>query len=118
MTSQSLVKHLLTEGNKLILSWFSPLQDQGGYALAVNYDIVFQPIKETIRSYFSGTLPDITTAPIWHLPILAVNDGLEAFLASVALPQDINNWMVLFTMIYIASAIALYQFELGDTALI
>lgn len=37
MTSQSLVKHFLTEGDKLILSYFSPLQDQGGYAVAVNY---------------------------------------------------------------------------------
>lgn len=37
MTWQSIVKHVLTEGDKFILSWFSPLQDQGGYALAVNY---------------------------------------------------------------------------------
>jgi oligosaccharide translocation protein RFT1 len=37
MTWQSIIKHVLTEGDKLILSWFSPLQDQGGYALAVNY---------------------------------------------------------------------------------
>ena len=37
MTLQSLVKHILTEGDKIIISWFSPLQDQGGYALAVNY---------------------------------------------------------------------------------
>jgi len=37
MSSQSLVKHFLTEGDKMILTWFSPLQDQGGYALAVNY---------------------------------------------------------------------------------
>lgn len=37
MTSQSLIKHVLTEGDKLILSWLSPLQDQGGYAIAVNY---------------------------------------------------------------------------------
>jgi oligosaccharide translocation protein RFT1 len=43
MTSQSLVKLLLTEGDKLILSWFSPLQDQGGYALAVNYGRSFPP---------------------------------------------------------------------------
>lgn len=40
MTSQSVVKHFLTEGDKLILSWFSPLQDQGGYAVAVNYGMV------------------------------------------------------------------------------
>jgi oligosaccharide translocation protein RFT1 len=44
MTSQSLVKHLLTEGDKLILSRFSPLQDQGGYAIAVNYGSPFPRI--------------------------------------------------------------------------
>lgn len=37
MTGQSIVKHILTEGDKIILSWWSPLQDQGGYAIAVNY---------------------------------------------------------------------------------
>ncbi|TFK37659.1 Rft protein-domain-containing protein [Crucibulum laeve] len=62
MTSQSVVKHFLTEGDKLILSWFSPLQDQGGYAIAVNYGsliarIVFQPVEETLRVFFSKTLP-------------------------------------------------------------
>ncbi|KAF8894999.1 Rft protein-domain-containing protein [Gymnopilus junonius] len=61
MTSQSLVKHFLTEGDKVILSWFSPLQDQGGYALAVNYGslvarIIFQPIEESLRLFFSRTL--------------------------------------------------------------
>ena len=37
MTAQSLFKHVLTEGDKFILSWASPLHDQGGYAIAVNY---------------------------------------------------------------------------------
>ena len=37
MTAQSIFKHLLTEGDKLIISLLSPLQDQGGYAIAVNY---------------------------------------------------------------------------------
>jgi len=37
MTVQSLVKHFLTEGDKMLLSYFSPLRDQGGYAIAVNY---------------------------------------------------------------------------------
>ena len=81
MSSQSLVKHFLTEGDKMILTWFSHLHDQGGYALAVNYGqspsllgsprlkygqiddysvgsliarIVFQPIEETLRVFFSG----------------------------------------------------------------
>jgi len=37
MTLQSILKHILTEGDKLILSWLSPLEDQGGYAVAANY---------------------------------------------------------------------------------
>ena len=43
MSSQSLVKHFLTEGDKMVLTWFSPLQDQGGYALAVNYGQSYSP---------------------------------------------------------------------------
>lgn len=37
MTAQSVIKHVLTEGDKLMLTFFSPLQDQGGYAIAANY---------------------------------------------------------------------------------
>ncbi|KAG1754150.1 Rft protein-domain-containing protein [Suillus lakei] len=61
MTGQSLVKHILTEGDKIILSWLSPLDGQGGYAIAVNYGslvarIVFQPLEEICRVYFSRIL--------------------------------------------------------------
>ncbi|KAJ6582822.1 Rft protein-domain-containing protein [Mycena sp. CBHHK59/15] len=61
MTYQSLIKHFLTEGDKLVLGWFSPLKDQGGYAIAVNYGsliarIIFQPIEETSRISFSRML--------------------------------------------------------------
>lgn len=78
MTAQSIVKHFLTEGDKLIISWFSPLHDQGGYAIATNYGqtstfvlaypnskdssgsliarIVFQPIEETLRLFFTQIL--------------------------------------------------------------
>ncbi|OJA11584.1 hypothetical protein AZE42_01937 [Rhizopogon vesiculosus] len=68
MTGQSLVKHILTEGDKIILSWWSPLEDQGGYAIAVNYGslvarIVFQPLEEICRVYFSRILyPSATEA--------------------------------------------------------
>lgn len=37
MTAQSVIKHVLTEGDKVMLTFFSPLQDQGGYAIAANY---------------------------------------------------------------------------------
>ncbi|KAG6853215.1 hypothetical protein C0991_006118 [Blastosporella zonata] len=161
MTSQSLIKHFLTEGDKLILSWFSALQDQGGYAVAVNYGslvarIVFQPIEEASRGFFSKVLgnvssktstkassgdnaalqqastalvsllsvqaafslvlvvfgtayipivlqillprqylatsaPQVLSAWVWYIPVLAFNGGLEAFLSSVATPQDLNR---------------------------
>ncbi|KAH7889871.1 Rft protein-domain-containing protein [Phlebopus sp. FC_14] len=82
MTSQSIVKHILTEGDKFLVSWWSPLQDQGGYAIAVNYGslsrrapavhlisflgsllarIVFQPIEESCRVYFSRMLATPTS---------------------------------------------------------
>jgi oligosaccharide translocation protein RFT1 len=37
MTMQSLFKHVLTEGDKFLVSRISALEDQGGYALASNY---------------------------------------------------------------------------------
>lgn len=37
MTGQSVVKHFLTEGDKFLVSRLSPLEDQGGYAVASNY---------------------------------------------------------------------------------
>jgi oligosaccharide translocation protein RFT1 len=183
MTAQSVFKHVLTEGDKFILSHLSPLQGQGGYAIAANYGglylmfsdsnsdrfsgslvarIVFQPMEETLRLYFSKTLsppqrassvsairanaifrpsrtslqqasnalvsllaiqislgiilvnfgsayifiilhvllppqylstsaPDVLGAWIWYIPVLAMNGGLEAFVASVALPKDLSR---------------------------
>jgi oligosaccharide translocation protein RFT1 len=79
MTYQSIVKHFLTEGDKVIIARVSPLADQGGYAVAVNYGLIsislvmlaiadgvqigslvarigFQPVEEILRVYFSKTL--------------------------------------------------------------
>ncbi|OZJ05387.1 hypothetical protein BZG36_02015 [Bifiguratus adelaidae] len=72
MTKQSLLKHLLTEGDKLLISMLSTNSDQGVYALASNYGtlrgslvarILFAPIEETSRILFAKMLanvPDIT----------------------------------------------------------
>ncbi|EKM74897.1 hypothetical protein AGABI1DRAFT_132740 [Agaricus bisporus var. burnettii JB137-S8] len=182
MTGQSVVKHVLTEGDKFILSWFSPLQDQGGYALAVNYGsliarILFQPIEEVMRLYFSKTFsqesnmesaakdaayalislvsvqlelalfflvfgttylsvllpivlpprymatsaPQILAAWVWYIPVLAVNGGLEGFVASVARPQELNRqsrWMIVFSLTFISAAVLLYRFGFGDASLV
>ncbi|KAI8983523.1 Rft protein-domain-containing protein [Pilobolus umbonatus] len=58
MTKQSLLKHVLTEGDKMLISALSTLQDQGVYAFVVNYGslvvrILFQPLEETGRTLFS-----------------------------------------------------------------
>lgn len=37
MTGQSVFKHFLTEGDRIVVSRVSPLEDQGGYAVASNY---------------------------------------------------------------------------------
>ncbi|KDN36440.1 hypothetical protein RSAG8_10832, partial [Rhizoctonia solani AG-8 WAC10335] len=61
MTGQSVFKHFLTEGDRIVISRVSPLEDQGGYAVASNYGslvarILFQPIEESSRLYFSKIL--------------------------------------------------------------
>ncbi|KXJ95016.1 Rft protein-domain-containing protein [Microdochium bolleyi] len=61
MMAQSLVKHLLTQGDTFLVSIFSSPQSQGVYALANNYGsllarLVFQPIEESSRNYFSKLL--------------------------------------------------------------
>ncbi|KAK5628724.1 hypothetical protein RRF57_004439 [Xylaria bambusicola] len=68
LMSQSLVKHVLTQGDTFLVSILSDPQSQGVYALANNYGsllarLVFQPIEESSRNYFSKliSLPSIST---------------------------------------------------------
>lgn len=79
LTKQSFVKQVLTEGDKIIVSRISPIEDQGGYGLALNYGvstcsqprvrqlctkflfslgslvarILFQPLEESSRLFYS-----------------------------------------------------------------
>ncbi|KAK3898695.1 Rft protein-domain-containing protein [Staphylotrichum tortipilum] len=78
MMTQSVVKHVLTQGDTFLVSILSTPAAQGVYALANNYGgllarLVFQPIEESSRSYFSRLLaptaatsestPDTTKQP-------------------------------------------------------
>ena len=61
MMAQSIVKHVLTQGDTFLVSVLSTPTAQGVYALANNYGglaarLVFQPIEESSRSYFSRLL--------------------------------------------------------------
>ncbi|KAI1331711.1 Rft-1-domain-containing protein [Xylariaceae sp. FL0255] len=65
---QSFVKHLLTQGDTFLVSILSDTQSQGIYALANNYGsllarLVFQPIEESSRNYFSKLLSASPSAP-------------------------------------------------------
>ncbi|KAL1663879.1 Rft protein-domain-containing protein [Schizophyllum commune] len=102
MTGQSLVKHVLTECDKLILAWVAPLTDQGGYAVAVNYGsllarIILQPIEETLRVHFSrakaeagddqkATASSTDRARRTLLDVLAVQLGLSLIFLTFAVP--------------------------------
>ncbi|KAJ5721147.1 uncharacterized protein N7483_009081 [Penicillium malachiteum] len=63
---QSVVKHLLTQGDSMMLAAMASLEDQGIYSLASNYGgliarIMFQPLEESSRNLFSRLLsPDET----------------------------------------------------------
>ncbi|ODQ52478.1 hypothetical protein SAICODRAFT_30636 [Saitoella complicata NRRL Y-17804] len=61
MTAQGVFKHVLTEGDRMLIAWLSTEYDQGVYALAVNYGslfarILFQPIEESSRNLFGHLL--------------------------------------------------------------
>ncbi|KAK3489960.1 Rft protein-domain-containing protein [Neurospora crassa] len=68
MMAQSVVKHILTQGDTFLVSILSTPTAQGVYALANNYGgllarLVFQPVEESSRSYFSRLLADSSTSP-------------------------------------------------------
>lgn len=61
---QSILKHLLTEADKLAVSQLASLEDQGGYALGTNYAslplrLLFQPLEESSRFQFSKSLGSV-----------------------------------------------------------
>ncbi|CAG8497307.1 4279_t:CDS:2 [Ambispora leptoticha] len=63
-TWQSFLKHILTEGDKMLITWLSTPSDQGVYAFVANYGslivrILFQPLEETGRTLFSKLLSSI-----------------------------------------------------------
>ncbi|RAL05030.1 nuclear division Rft1 protein [Aspergillus ibericus CBS 121593] len=58
---QSVIKHILTQGDSMMLAAMTSLEDQGIYALASNYGglvarVLFQPIEESSRTLFSSLL--------------------------------------------------------------
>lgn len=78
-TRQSLIKHVLTEADRIAVGAIYPLVEQGGYAVAINYGackssslipgsliarILFQPIEETLFLHFSSSPASTTPASL------------------------------------------------------
>ncbi|OJD17854.1 hypothetical protein AJ78_02095 [Emergomyces pasteurianus Ep9510] len=66
--AQSVVKHILTQGDSMALAAFSTLEEQGLYALASNYGslvarILFQPMEESSRNMLGKLLATRKTEP-------------------------------------------------------
>ncbi|KAI0536417.1 oligosaccharide translocation protein RFT1, variant [Xylaria digitata] len=73
LMSQSLAKHVLTQGDTFLVSILSDPRSQGVYALANNYGsllarLIFQPIEESSRNYFSKLLSSTLTSAAREQP--------------------------------------------------
>ncbi|CAM1501181.1 Fc.00g103430.m01.CDS01 [Cosmosporella sp. VM-42] len=104
MMAQSVVKHLLTQGDTFLISLLATPQVQGVYALANNYGgllarLLFQPVEESSRSYFSRLL----SAPATRMPLL-VGDSPSAG-PSPAIKEAKRNLHTLLRLYILLSAI-------------
>ncbi|KAK8869865.1 hypothetical protein IAR55_000433 [Kwoniella newhampshirensis] len=73
-TGQSVIKHLLTEADRITVARISPLNDQGGYAVAMNYGslvarIIFQPLEESLHLHYSSSLASESTLTLFTATI-------------------------------------------------
>jgi oligosaccharide translocation protein RFT1 len=64
------IKHVLTQGDKIVLSLGTSYYDQGLYALAQNYGslaarLLFQPLEESGRLMFSRLSSRRYGGPLW-----------------------------------------------------
>ncbi|KAH7163885.1 Rft protein-domain-containing protein [Fusarium sp. MPI-SDFR-AT-0072] len=82
MMAQSVVKHLLTQGDTFLISFLASASVQGAYALANNYGsllarLLFQPVEESSRSYFSRLLSSVTPAKQSGKPVQEVTEAKQ-----------------------------------------
>ncbi|KAI8061552.1 Rft protein-domain-containing protein [Gilbertella persicaria] len=113
MTKQSFLKHVLTEGDKMLISILSSSQDRGVYAFVVNYGY---------WSLGEGNAPGVLAMYCIYVPFMGINGITEGFVQAVATKSDLTKlsyYMVLFSTCFMASGIVfMYVLELGAIGLI
>ncbi|RDL37955.1 Rft-containing protein [Venustampulla echinocandica] len=87
---QLLVKHVLTQGDTILIATFASPVAQGTYALANNYGgllarLVLQPVEESSRNYFGKLLATVDGKPPKELVMKARSSLLSLLRAYVLL---------------------------------
>lgn len=82
---QTIFKHCLTEGDKFLISMLLPIADQGVYAIVVNYGslvarLVFLPIEEALRNFFSKVLAPPVTQDNVKLSVTVLSTLLRVYI--------------------------------------
>ncbi|TIB64377.1 hypothetical protein E3P78_01164 [Wallemia ichthyophaga] len=94
LSTQALIKLALTQGDKFIISSHLSPSDQGAFALADNYGsilarIVFLPIEETSRVYFSNNKAPQSLATVLGVVLHAYS--LLLFILPAFLPNYVQS---------------------------
>ncbi|KAI8059285.1 Rft protein-domain-containing protein [Gongronella butleri] len=106
LTKQSLLKHVLTEGDKMLVSALSSDTDQGIYAFV-----------------WSSTLaPAVLALYCVYVPVMGINGITEGFVQAVASKRDLarlSYYMVAFSAAFMAAGVIfMYILPLGAFGLV
>ncbi|KAH8549568.1 Rft protein-domain-containing protein [Umbelopsis sp. PMI_123] len=121
LTKQSLLKHVLTEGDKMLVSALSSDKDQGVYALVVNYATLIDLLVGSAWSR-STNAPTVLSFYCAYVPVMGINGISEAFVQAVASEQQLarlSKFMIVFSLIFMSSGVLFMHFmQLGAIGLI
>ncbi|KAF8473855.1 Rft protein-domain-containing protein [Kalaharituber pfeilii] len=104
MWMQAAIKHVLTQGDSLLIAWLATTHDQGVYALGSNYGsliarMLFQPLEESSRNLFAKLLSQPEK-----------KDGQTTKIDSVSLHSVI---LILQNILRLYSIMSVFFFSLG-----
>ncbi|KAI8991366.1 Rft protein-domain-containing protein [Mycotypha africana] len=116
MTLQSFLKHILTEGDKMLISVQSSSQDRGIYAFVVNYGSLVE------WSVGEGNAPGVLAAYCMYVPFMGINGITEGFVQAVATKSDLNRlsyFMIFFSACFMAAGyVFMHVLSWGATGLV
>ncbi|KAI9476509.1 MAG: Rft protein-domain-containing protein [Benjaminiella poitrasii] len=119
MTKQSFLKHVLTEGDKMLISVLSSIQDRGVYAFVVNYVDLLVGKKWSLGE---GDAPGVLSMYCIYVPFMGINGITEGFVQAVANKRDLTRlsyFMLLFSACFMLSGfIFMHLLQLGANGLI